>query len=376
MKTNAVRPILRLLFFLFVTLSGPGRAWGADPKTLEIGASAPDFRLPGTDGKTYSLKSFASASVLVIIFTCNHCPTAQAYEDRIKALVNDYKKKGVAVVAVSPNDPQAVALDEMGYSDLGDSFEEMKIRAKDKKFNFPYLYDGETETMSRAYGPMATPHVFVFDKQRKLRYTGRLDASEKPGTANAEDTRQALDALLAGKPVAVTKTKTFGCSIKWKEKGDWARKAPLVWAKEAVELEAIGEGALKTLLKNDSGKLRLVNVWATWCGPCVVEMPEFVNINRMYRNREFELITISADKPDKKDKALGILKKMQASGKNYIWQSGDTYQLIEAIDPAWQGALPYTLLIAPGGKVVYRTQGAIEPLEMKKMIVGKIGRYY
>ena len=106
------------------------------------------------------------------------------------------------------------------------------------------------------------------------------------------------------------------------------------------------------------------------------EMPEFVNINRMYRNREFELITISADKPDKKDKALGILKKMQASGKNYIWQSGDTYQLIEAIDPAWQGALPYTLLIAPGGKVVYRTQGAIEPLEMKKMIVEKIGRYY
>lgn len=376
MKTNASPAVFRLVFFLFVVLAGPVLAWGAEPKTLEIGAAAPDFRLPGTDGKTYTLKSFAPASLLVMIFTCNHCPTAQAYEDRIIALVNDYKSKGVAVVAVSPNDPAAVALDEMGYSDLGDSFEEMKIRAKDKKFNFPYLYDGETETMSRAYGPMATPHVFVFDKQRKLRYTGRLDASEKPGTANAEDTRRALDALLAGKPVAVAKTKTFGCSIKWKEKGDWARKAPLVWAKEAVELEDIGEEALKKLLKNDSGKVRLVNVWATWCGPCVVEMPEFVNINRMYRNREFELVTISADKPDKKDKALGILKKMQASGKNYIWQSGDTYKLIEAIDPAWQGALPYTLLIAPGGKVVYRTQGAIEPLEMKKMIVGKIGRYY
>lgn len=376
MKANVPLPFFRLVFLLLVMLSGAGPARGADPKTLEIGALAPDFRLPGTDGKTYTLKSFASARVLTIIFTCNHCPTAQAYEDRIKALVEDYKKKGVAVVAVSPNDPGAVALDEMGYSDLGDSFEEMKIRAKDKKFNFPYLYDGETETMSRAYGPMATPHVFVFDQQRKLRYTGRLDASEKPGTAHAEDTRQALDALLAGKPVAVAKTKTFGCSIKWKEKGDWAKKAPLVWAKEAVELEEISEGALKTLLKNDSGKVRLVNVWATWCGPCVAEMPEFVDINRMYRNREFELITISADKPDKKDKALVLLKKMQASGKNFIWHTGDTYQLIEAIDPAWQGALPYTLLIAPGGKVVYRTQGAIVPLEMKKMIVDKIGRYY
>jgi peroxiredoxin len=376
MTTTAKSTALRHLLLLLLLLPGTFQGFAADPKTLEIGAPAPDFRLPGVDGKTYTLKSFAPAKVLTLIFTCNHCPTAQAYEDRIKALVADYKNKGVAVVAVSPNYPQAVALDEMGYTDLGDSFEEMKIRAKDKGFNFPYLFDGETGTMSKAYGPMATPHVFVFDQQRKLRYTGRLDASEKPGSANAEDTRKAIDALLAGKPVAVAKTKTFGCSIKWKEKSDWARKAPLVWAKEPVSLQAIEEAELKALLKNDTDKVRLVNVWATWCGPCVVEMPEFVNINRMYRNREFEFITISADKPDKKDKALALLKKLQASNTNYIWNSEDKYKLIEAIDPQWQGALPYTLLIAPGGKVLYRTQGSIVPLEVKKMIVNKISRYY
>ncbi|PSR56499.1 redoxin [Adhaeribacter arboris] len=376
MKTLLLSRILKNFLFAFILLLATIRSLADDPKTLEIGASAPDFSLPGVDGKTYSLKSFANAKILTIIFTCNHCPTAQAYEDRMKALVTDYKNKGVAVVAVSPNYPQAVSLDEMGYTDLGDSFEEMKIRAKDKGYNFPYLFDGETEIMSKAYGPMATPHVFVFDQQRKLRYTGRLDAAEKPGSANAEDTRSALDALLAGKPVAVAKTKTFGCSIKWQEKSDWAKKAPLVWAKEPVDLMVIEEADLKALLKNDTDKVRLVNVWATWCGPCVVEMPEFINMNRMYRNREFEFITISADKPDKKDKALAILKKMQASNKNYIWHSEDTYKLIEAIDPQWQGALPYTLLIEPGGKVAYRTQGSIVPLEMKKMIVSKIGRYY
>jgi len=122
--------------------------------------------------------------------------------------------------------------------------------------------------------------------------------------------------------------------------------------------------------------VRLVNVWATWCGPCVVEMPEFVNINRMYRNRDFEFITLSADKPDKKDKALSILKQKQASSKNYLFNSEDKYKLIEAIDPEWQGALPYTMLIEPGGKIIYRKQGAIVPLEMKKMIVEKIGRVY
>jgi len=365
----------KAVFFLFALLLA-NRSFAADIKTLEIGAAAPDFSLPGTDGKTYSLKSFADAKVLAIIFTCNHCPTAQAYEDRMIALTKDYKPKGVAVVAVSPNDPKAVALDELGYSDMGDSFEEMKLRVKEKGYNFPYLYDGDTEKMSRAYGPVATPHIFIFDKQRKLQYVGRLDASEKPGTANAEDARNAIDALLAGKKVAVAQTKTFGCSVKWSEKGDWAVKAPLVWAKEPVDLDVIDDAGIAALLKNDTKNVRLINVWATWCGPCVTEMPEFVDMNRMYRRRDFEFITLSADKPDKKERAHEMLKKMQASSKNYIYSSADQYKLIEAIDPQWQGALPYTLLIAPGGKVLYRTQGSIEPQKMKKMIVEQVGRVY
>ena len=112
--------------------------------TLAIGAPAPDFDLPGVDGRRYSLKDFASAPVLAVVFTCNHCPTAQAYEDRIQKLHDDYAGKGVALVAISPNDPKAVRLDELGYSDLSDSLEEMKVRADDKGFTFPYLYDGET----------------------------------------------------------------------------------------------------------------------------------------------------------------------------------------------------------------------------------------
>ena len=117
-----------------------------DHKTLEIGAAAPDFQLKGVDDKTYNLASFKNAEVLVIVFTCNHCPTAQAYEDRLIKLTSDYANKSVAVVAINPNDPASLRLDELDFSDLGDSFEEMKIRAKEKKFNFPYLYDGETET--------------------------------------------------------------------------------------------------------------------------------------------------------------------------------------------------------------------------------------
>jgi peroxiredoxin len=374
MKKSLFRHIA-FVGLLLVTIS----AWASDPVTLEIGAAAPDFSLPGTDGKTYTLKSFAQSPILVVVFTCNHCPTAQAYEDRIKKLAADYKSKGVALVAISPNDPKAVRLDELGYTDMSDSFEEMKIRAKEKAYNFPYLYDGETQQISLAYGAVATPHIFIFDKARKLQYTGRIDDSEKPGsTPQNDDARNALEAMVAGKPVPVAKTKTFGCSVKWKDKEGSVAKGFADWAKEEVKLETITADGLKALIKNDSDKLRLINVWATWCGPCVTEFPEFITINRMYRGRDFEFVSISADKPEKKDKALAFLKKSQASNPNYIFESGDIYKMIEIIDPKWQGALPYTLIVEPGGKIVYAKQGTINPQQLKRMIVDNplIGRYY
>lgn len=187
--------------------------------TLAIGAQAPDFSLQGADGKNYTLNSFKSSPILLIVFTCNHCPTAQAYEDRIIQITKDYKDKGVAVAAIMPNDPKAIRLDELGYTDMSDTFGEMKLRAANKHFNFPYLYDGATQSVAHAYGPIATPHVFIFDKDRKLRYSGRIDDVEKPTkTPHVQDTRNALDALLAGKMPAEPTTKVFGCSIKWAEK--------------------------------------------------------------------------------------------------------------------------------------------------------------
>src|SRR5918996_451372 len=142
--SNWLRIVVAMVGLLMATV----RVVVAEPaglKTLEIGAAALDFRLPGVDGRDYTLADFAKAEVLVVVFTCNHCPTAQAYEERLLRLHADYKDRGVALVAISPNDPLAVRLDELGYSDLGDSFEDMKIRARDQHYAYPYLYDGETQ---------------------------------------------------------------------------------------------------------------------------------------------------------------------------------------------------------------------------------------
>lgn len=366
-----------LLTLLAIQLvPAPAGAAGVKVKTLQIGQKAPDFNLPGVDGKTYTLKHFEKAKVLAVIFTCNHCPTAQAYEGRIKKLAKDYKPKGVAVVAISPNDDRAVRLDELGYSDVGDSLADMKIRAKREKFNFPYLYDGKRQKASRAYGPVATPHVFIFDAERRLRFAGRIDNAEKPARVTSRDTRNAIDALLAGRPVPVERTRTFGCSIKWSEKRPGVARAQAAWAREEVAVSAITAKEVAALVKNDTRKLRLINVWATWCGSCIAELPDLVDVNRMYRRRPFEMITISADVPASKDAVLAILKKHQASCRNHYFASGDKDALADALDKRWQGALPYTLLVAPGGKVLFRHQGVCDMLALRQAIVGYLGRTY
>lgn len=347
-------------------------------KMLELGQNAPDFNLPGIDGKYHALEEYR-AEVLVILFTCNHCPTAQAYEDRVIQFVDDYIDKNVQLVAISPNSPIAVQLEELGYTDLNDSFDEMIIRAKDKEYNFPYLYDGDTQSVSLQYGPAATPQVFVFDKSRTLQYAGRLDAKEKPGSANAEDLRSAVDSLLGGKKPEISSTKTFGCSTKWGWKSQNHERLNAEWAENPVEVTKVDEKGIKEILKNeDSSKLRLLNIWATWCGPCRVEYPEFIKVHRMYKDRDFEFVSLSADKPSIEDKVLEFLESRNSSVTNYLFSDEDKYALIEAIDPEWNGALPYTLLIEPGGNVVWTHQGEVDFEELKKLIVEHelIGRYF
>ncbi|MGW8317463.1 MAG: redoxin family protein, partial [Bacteroidales bacterium] len=212
---------------------------------------------------------------------------------------------------------------------------------------------------------------------RKLRYRGRIDEMEDPyQTPTQHDARNAIEALLSGKPVPVETTRAFGCSMKWISKVELHRELDRQWAERPVSLAETDTDGVAELLSNQTGSLRLINLWATWCGPCIIEFPELVKFQRMYGQRHFEVVTLSLDRPNLSDKVLEFLEEKQAAFPNYLYTVSERESLFDMIDPAWQGNIPYTLLVAPGGEVLYRHDGIIDPLEIKRVIIGRLGRYF
>jgi peroxiredoxin len=364
-----------------------------DATRLKLGDRAPDFRLLGIDGKQHTLADYKAAKLLMVVFLSNHCPYSHAAETRLIPLAKEFKSKGLEVVAINPNSPDGIRVDELGYSKYNDSYEEMKLYARDVGFPFPYLYDGDHQIAAKAYGCLATPHVFLFDQERKLRYVGRVDDSrfEELASVTSHDARNAVTELLAGKPVTTPSTTVMGCSTKWNTKRDDVAKAEQKWKSEPVELALIDAEGVAKLAKNDSNRLRLVNVWATWCAPCVKEFPDLVSLSRRVGNRDFEMVTISMDDPKLQPQVKKFLEKnyvspsarlkklLAAEGRgplNFLYTGASTDALVKALDPEWPGPLPHTVLIAPGGKILWRHNGAVDPEVLKQKVIDLLGPFY
>jgi peroxiredoxin len=360
---------------------------------LQIGDPAPDFSLPGIDGKTHTLSEYKGAKLLMIAFISNHCPDSHAAEGRLRKLIAENKDKGLVFVAINPNNPDGLSIDELGYSKYNDSLEDMKKYAKDQGFDFPYLYDGEKQATAHAYGCLATPHIFIFDASGKLRYKGRLDDSryEDPATVKSSEGRAAVEALLAGKEVPVAETKPHGCSTKWMSKNNGIAQRMEKWDKTPVDVEPIDAAGVAALRKNGTNKVRLFNVWATWCGPCVKEFPELVTTARKYDLRDFEFITISADDPKNAPEVKAFLEKrgagmsdrrkkdVKAEGRttnSYVYNGTDTDAMMKALDPEWPGAIPHTVLVGPNGDIVWRHNGPIDGDELRAKVLEVMGPYY
>jgi peroxiredoxin len=362
-------------------------------RDLKIGDPAPDFALPGIDGKTHRLADYKDGKVLMIFFTSNHCPTSHGAEARLKKFLTDTRPRGLTFVAINPNHPDGLSIDELGYSKYNDGFDDMKKYAAERGFDFPYLYDGEKQSTAKAYGCLATPHVFIFDAERKLRYKGRFDDSpyESETTVKSPDARNAVEALFAGQPVPVPITKPHGCSTKWITKKTGITEKMQKWDKTSVDLEPIDAAGVAALRKGGTKNVRLFNVWATWCAPCLGEFPELVATSRRFDMRNFEFISISLDQtrdlPKAKDflerRGAGLSDRLKKSVKeegrksnSYFFTGGTTEELMKALDPDWPGGIPHTVLADTKGKVLWRHSGAVDGDELRAKILEHLGTFY
>ena len=172
---------------------------------IPLGTDSPDFNLKATDNNFYNLSSFSDKKILVIMFTCNHCPYVKAYEDRLIKIQEDYSDRSISLIAINSNET-------INYPE--DTFEKMQIRVTEKSYNFTYLRD-EDQSVASSYGASFTPEIFVFDSDRKLRYHGRIDDNKDPNSVNSSDLRIALDAILSNSTIDNPETHGIGCSIKW-----------------------------------------------------------------------------------------------------------------------------------------------------------------
>jgi peroxiredoxin len=386
--------LLSLLLAPLALLAQDGLVNGHPPdiQTLKLGDKAPDFDLPGIDGRNHKLADYTGGKALVVLFTSNHCPTSHSIERRLQAFWEKYRPLGVRLVAINPNHPEGLSRDELGYGEYGDSFEEMKPYAAKNGWTFDYLYDGEKQTTARAYGCLATPHVFVFDADLRLRYKGRFDDSGQfdDATVKSHDVRNAVDAILAGQPVKNPETRPMGCSTKWREKKVRTAAVHAAWAKATVTVENLDAPALAKLRANGSGNVRIFNVWATWCAPCVQEFPDLVDLSRQFDGRNVELITLSLDKPADLTKAQAFLQKQGAGpssrqnsrtknngrSTNHYLFNGTPDELANALDKEMPGPIPHTLVIAPDGQVIFRHSGVIDREKVATAILDRINRFY
>jgi peroxiredoxin len=368
----------KAIWSLLALLVVPLTALAAEHPILPLGSPAPDFSLPGVDGKIHKLSDYASSKVLVVVFTCDHCPNAQMYEGRVTQLYNDYKDKGVAVVAISPNDPKAIRIDELDSSDVSDTLAEMKIRVAYKHLQYPYLYDGDTEAVSRAYGPQASPHIFIFDQQRKLRYEGAIDDSYRIEFVKRHYALDAINALLADQEVTVKHTGAFGCSTKWSDK-EAANSAFMEKLNaETVSVDTVSADALKALHKNADGNVRLIQFWSTRCSACLKEFAGIQDIYRMYSDRNFELVVVSMNKPEEKLVVTQWLEKTHATSRNLLFDSENTAAMQKAFDPKWEAgpAVPYTILLDADGNVLYQTDKPVDQLKLRRTILANLPSAY
>lgn len=354
------RILVVLLIGLAIIASGHSNSPAQATAALAIGAAAPEFELPDLSGQSHALKTYRGKPT-ILAFLSARCPISNLYKDRIKAVANDYSNRGVHFLAIN--------------SSADESLDELRAYAKTNQLNFTILKD-EGNVVADAYAAERTPKVYVLDAEGVLRYRGRIDNSQNIRLAKQHDLRAALEELLSGKPVTTADTQAMGCIIKRASdlaQSKTAKPAPGKTTKPAPAKPAsassaalpkivpLKPAAFADMLKQRAGNVVVVNFWATWCGPCAAEFPEFVKLDNEYRAKGgVRFVHITADDMSDLKKAAAFLKDQKSNAEQFIQDTEDPQEMIDVVFKDWQGVLPATFVYDKTGKRVFHRLGIID----------------
>ncbi|MBT5716722.1 MAG: thioredoxin family protein [Opitutae bacterium] len=336
---------------------------------LDYQEDMPPFRLPGVDGNIYDSREFKKSELLAVVFLSNHCPTSQIFQHGIISLAKEYRNQGLQVIAISPNDPEAILPDELSYSVLGDTFSEMVLRSKELQYPFPYLYDGKTQEVSKSYGVRVTPHAYLFDKNRKLRYSGRIGDPKNPDRKDRDDLRHAIISLIHGTEPVVVRGLAYGNSIKWIKDRIIVEKARSRFSRESVYLKKSNSRTLQFVRRNISKLPTLIYVWSIKDMNNRQDLLKLASIHKIYRKRGLKFVTICVDGKECFDAAKKVLVETQSSGTNYISTGTEISPVADLRSEEGFLTTPFLGLLTPEAKVYYRSNNKINSLIIKRNII-------
>ena len=327
-----------------------------------------EFSLMGVDYKTYTNKDLNGLNGTLLVFLSNHCKFSQTFQQFLVHSNRKWNNQGIKLIAISPNHEKAVLPDEMAFSEVGDSFEEMVLRAKTQNYNFAYIYDGKNQIITKSIETKITPSAYLFDSQGELVYSGRIGDHEMPNDYEKSELHQNIVKLINKEKVEYNRTKIHGTAIKFKKDIRFAENLAKRYAEETIRLNYADERKLNFFIEQETNYPRFFYVWSLENNPDVTRenLIKISTVYKIFRKRGIKVFTVCICKPEDQSKVLEILKQTQLSSLNFYTGGTEVSKLVTLRSQEGKRITPFCRIIQGDNSLAYGKNDLLDIKVLKR----------